>query len=308
MDITVVRNHIKNKEPDSFYIFTGDEWAIQQIYVQKLSQCKNYQVMRVDTVSEVFAKLKNKSILSRPVCYVIRDDNEFVKNETAWRKVEEALEDNILILQLTHIDKRSKFYKQYKDKIVVFEKLSDDMLTKYIQREIELSNRSCKYLISICESDYGRILLEIDKIKQYTIDSYDKALETLVKEGAIYQPPKDVMFDWVDTVIKHKVVEAFELYKECELKGVSPLVMLSVLYTNAKQVLQVQDCMRENVNIEKSTGLTNYQVNMVKQKCGHYGIGDLVYMIKQIRNTEVGIKTGKIEDKTAIPLLMLNIL
>lgn len=308
MDITTVRKHIKEKAPESFYIFTGDEWAIQQIYVQKLSQCRNYQVMRADSVSVVFSKLKNKSILSRPVCYVIRDDNDFVKNETAWQKVEQSLEDNMLILELTNVDKRGKFYKYYKDKIVVFEKLSDDVLVKYIQREIELSNKTCKRLIDVCESDYGRILLEIDKIKQYAIDSYDNAFETLLKEGVIYQPPKDVMFDWVDTVIRHKVAEAFELYNECERRGVSPLVMLSVLYNNAKQVLQVQDCMREKVNIEKSTGLTGYQVNMIKQKCGYYSIGDLVHMIKQIRNTEIGIKTGKIEDKTSIPLLMLNIL
>ena len=138
--------------------------------------------------------------------------------------------------------------------------------------------------------------------------TYDEAFEILLKDGTIYQPPKDVMFDWVDAVLKRKINDAFRLYAECERKGVSVLVMLSVLYTNTKQVLQVQDCMREHADIAKSTGLSSYQIKLAKEKCGHYGIGELVYMLKCIRTTEVGIKTGKVDEKTAIPRLLVDIL
>lgn len=167
MDILTVKAQIKNKKPDKFYIFTGDEWEVQRIYVNKVIECGSFRRMNNDSVADVFNKLRNKSIFSRPTCYVIRDDAEFVKNETAWSKVEEVLEDNILILELSNIDKRSKFYKHYKDKIIDFERLSDDVLIKYIQREINLSERNCRRLIDICDGNYGRILLEIDKIKSY---------------------------------------------------------------------------------------------------------------------------------------------
>lgn len=317
MDILTVKAQIKNKKPDKFYIFTGDEWEVQRIYVNKVIECGSFRRMNNDSVADVFNKLRNKSIFSRPTCYVIRDDAEFVKNETAWSKVEEVLDDNIIILELSNVDKRSKFYKHYKDKIVDFERLSDDVLIKYIQREINLSERNCRRLIDICDGNYGRILLEIDKIKHYPIYttvenksnlSEDSAFEWLIAEGVIYQPPKDMMFDWVDAVLKRKINEAFSLYAECERKGVSALVMLSVLYTNTKQVLQVQDCMREHADIAKSTGLSNYQIKLAKEKCGHYGIGELVYMLKCIRTTEVGIKTGKVDEKTAIPRLLVDIL
>lgn len=320
MDILTVKAQIKNKTPDKFYIFTGDEWEVQRIYVNKVIECGSFQRMNNDSVADVFAKLKNKSIFSRPTCYVIRDDAEFVKNETAWQKVEDALDDNIIILELSNIDKRSKFYKHYKDKIIDFERLSDDVLIKYIQREINLSERSCRRLIDICDGNYGRILLEIDKIRCYAFymypevgnednsGDYNRSFEELLKDGTIYQPPKDVMFDWVDAVLRRKINDAFSLYFECERKGVSVLVMLSVLYTNTKQVLQVQDCMREHADIAKSTGLSSYQIKLAKDKCGYYGIGDLVYMLKRIRATEVGIKTGKVDEKTAILKLLVDIL
>lgn len=317
MDILTVKAQIKNKKPDKFYIFTGEEWEVQRIYVNKVIECGSFRRMNNDSVADVFNKLRNKSIFSRPTCYVIRDDTEFVKNETAWSKVEEVLEDNILILKLSNVDKRGKFYKHYKDKIIDFERLSDDVLIKYIQREINLSERNCRRLIDICDGNYGRILLEIDKIKHYPIYttvenksnlSDDSTFEWLIAEGVIYQPPKDVMFDWVDAVLKRKVNDAFSLYVECERKGVSVLVMLSVLYTNTKQVLQVQDCMRDHADIAKSTGLSSYQIKLAKDKCGYYGIGELVYMLKCIRATEVGIKTGKVDEKTAIPRLLVDIL
>ena len=77
------------------------------------------------------------------------------------------LGDNMLIHLLTIVDKRTKFYKAYKDAIIEFERLSDTMLKKYIQKEIKLSERNTERLIDVCEHDYGRILLEIDKIKRY---------------------------------------------------------------------------------------------------------------------------------------------
>lgn len=306
MEIIDVRQQIQNKKLDNFYIFTGPEWTVQKIYIDKIAACRQYNILHVDTVSSVFAKLKNKSIFVTPVCYVIRDDTDFIKNEEAWSKLEQTLDKNIIILQLTSVDKRSKFHKRYSDKIVTFSRLSTEVLTKYIQKELPLSNDSCKRLIEVCEQDYGQILLELDKIRNFGDTDYDNVLIQLLKSGVIYQPPQDVMFDWTDAFLRRKVKETFELYEECKEKGVSPLVMLSVLYTNVKQVLQVQDCLRENVNIEHSTGLNSYQVRIVREKCGHYSIGELVSIMKRIREYEIGIKTGKIEDVTALPLLMVN--
>lgn len=319
MEIITVKQQIKNKKFDSFYIFTGDEIEVQRIYIKKIAEQSGTRVSRPDTVLEIVSRLSGKSMFNQPTCYVIIDDNDFIKNESAWDKVENMLNDNILILQLSSIDKRSKFYKRYKDKIVSFERLSDDLLIKYIQREIPLSKRNSERLISICENDYSRILLEIDKIMHYVnsdmplfgfVDDSeaDCAFNALVKDGTIYRPAKDVVFDWVDAILVNDVNKAFELYQDCERRNVSPLAMLSLLYTAVKQTLQVKDCIRENVDIAKNTGLSNYQINIAKSRVQYNSIGDLVYMLRLIRETEVGIKTGKVDSETVIPQLMVKIL
>ena len=313
MKIVDVKNQIKSKSPKSFYIFTGDEIEVINIYINKIAECRNLEVVRVDSLSNIYSKFLSKSFVTKNYCYVLRDDKELLTQEKVWDaiSVKGVQGNNIIILVLSNVDKRSKFYKRFQDSIVEFEHLSDTVLIKYIKKEIPLNDRNCKRLIDICESDYSRILLEVDKIKQYAKGfsgnyGFDNFFQMLVDNGTIYQPPKDAIFDFVDSVLKGKSVKSFELLKNCYGVGESPIVLLSVLYNNVKQVLQVQSCTSKD--IAKTTGLSTWQVKCAKEKCGYYSIGDLVYFLKLIRRVEKGIKTGEIEEGIAVDYVLVNML
>jgi DNA polymerase III delta subunit len=159
----------------------------------------------------------------------------------------------------------------------------------------------------MCDNDYSRILLEIDKIKRYSQElTNDQAFEKLVEEGAIYQPPKDAIFAFVDAVLKRQVKKVYELLAQCYAIGEANMVILSVLFSNTKQVLQVQTCRSQD--IVKSTGLTAWQVKCAKDKCGNYTNGELVNIIRLIQKVQKGIITGQIEDNLAVEYLLVNIL
>ena len=134
----------------------------------------------------------------------------------------------------------------------------------------------------------------------------DEIFERLLKEGVIFEAPKDAIFNFVDDVLLHRVNAAYDSLDNCKRIGESALALLSVLYMNAKQVLQVQSY--DGDNIEKATGLTAFQIKCAKRRCNVYHIGDLVYMLKLIREVEVGIKTGTIEESVAIDYLLVHIL
>lgn len=313
MKVIDVKNQIKSKSPQSFYIFTGDEIEVINIYINKIAECRNLEVARVDSISNIYSKFLSKSFVTKNYCYVLRDDKELLTQEKIWDalSVKGVQGNNIIILVLSNIDKRSKFYKRFQDSIVEFEHLPDSVLTKYIKKEISLNDKNCKRLIDICESDYSKILLEVDKIKQYAKGfsgnyGFDNFFQMLVDNGTIYQPPKDAIFDFVDAVLKGKSVKSFELLKNCYGVGESPIVLLSVLYNNVKQVLQVQSCTSKD--IAKTTGLSAWQVKCAKEKCGYYSIGDLVYFLKLIRRVEKGIKTGEIEECMAVDYVLVNML
>ena len=168
MNVAELKAKIKSKQLPSYLIFSGDEWKVQQIYINQISKVTGKEIRRIDDIVSIYGKLKNRSFVQSGIIYIVRDDKELMNSEKLQQQIESGLlGDNILIHLLTNVDKRTKFYKQYKDSIVDFERLSDAMLKKYVLKEIKLSERNIQRLIDICEYDYGRILLEIDKIKRY---------------------------------------------------------------------------------------------------------------------------------------------
>lgn len=309
MEVVTVKQHIKTKQFEKFYIFTGPEIHIQNIYINKISQVGGYEINRLDYVTDIYKTKRGSSFVSKKYCYVIRDDKEFAKNEDAWKSITKVLGNNILILLYTTIDKRGKFFKHFKDDIVTFEYLELPVLVKYIQKEIKLSEDNAKKLAQVCEMDYSRILLEIDKIKTFqNITSYDdnKAFLELLNSGDIYQPPKDAIFDFVDAVLQRKPKLTFSLFQQCRDVGEANLVMQSVMYTQFKHLLQYQSCKSNDVT--KSTGLSAWDIKLVKDKKGNYGTGELVYNLKFLRSIEKGIKIGEIEEDICIDYALVNIL
>lgn len=310
MEVATVKSHIKAKQFDQFYIFTGPEWKVQRIYIDMIGKASEKPVKYVDTFAEVFKSITRGSFISQNYVYVVRDDKDLMNDEKLYSKLSEILKDNILILLCTIVDKRTKFYKTYKDSIVEFEALKSDILKKYIQKEISLNNANCDKLMEVCEYDYGKCLLEIDKMKNFLggqeeYVTYDDIFNYLLQDGTIYTPPKDAIFDFVDAILDGKIHTMFSLHKECLEVGEATMVMLSVLYNNAKAVLQVQSC--QSSDIGKVTGLNGWQIKNAQKHTGVYSSGELVEIMRMCQDMQKNIVTGKIAEEFVIPYILYKI-
>lgn len=310
MEVADIKAHIKTKQFKPLYIFSGTEWKVQRIYIDTISTASGRPLYYVDSIADIYGKLNNKSFIKNASVYVIRDDKEIIQNEKLQAQLETLLGDNILILLLTTVDKRTKFYKTYKDLIVEFTALKPDILCKYLQKEIDLSNTNCNKLMEACEYDYGRCLLEIDKIKNYAKatkaeDMSNNVFELLLFNGTIYQPPKDAIFDFVDAVLDVQLNETFNLYRQCLEVKEAVMVMISVLYNNARAVLQVQSC--ESNDISKSTGLTGWQIQNAKKHLHKRSTGELINILKICQECQQGIVTGTIEEEFVMDYILVNL-
>ena len=294
---------------DRFFVFGGDEIEVQNIYIRKIADVNNQTIRRIDSVAEV-SKSGNRGLLGKSVCFVCRDDADFQKNESAWDKIESLLKDNTLIYLATKLDKRSKFYSRWDSRIVIFDYMQEPVLLKHIREHIQLSKDNGKELIRMCEGDYGRILTEINKIDSYMTatdtDDANKSFEHLVTDGTLYRAPDDAIFDWVDAVLSGKSRLAFQRYQDCLAIGEPSLRLLLVLYQGVKRLLQVQSC--ETKNIAETTGLTQWEINTVKEHVGVYRIWELVTALNNIKRLETSIKTGGIDEEFAVPFAMVSIL
>lgn len=327
MTVGDVKQHIKLKSPLHYYIFTGDELEVMNIFIKKIAEVADAKISRADTLSSIFSKMQNKTFLSTKTCYVIRDDKEFLSAEDVWPKLDGATElpfddagqllqgDNIVIMLYSDIDKRSKFYKHSQDRIVVFDALTDENLKREIQKRVALSDKNCDILIDICEHNLGIILNEIDKIGKYR-DNYNdgnsnevepnQVFEWLLDDGTIHQPARDCIWDFVDAVLMRKKKLAFGLMEEAVEFGNPTLTLISVLYKDTKQLLQVQGC--QSSDVSKSTGLSGWDIKRAKGRIHKYSNRELINAMRVIQSVEKGIKSGAIEDSMALDYILVNVL
>lgn len=342
MEVNALKQFIKIGNVPQFLIFCGPEWKVQEIYIQKISEAEKLVVKRIDSITDILSKLKSPSFVSTKFLYVVRDDKEIIKSETVQDLLSKGLlRDNKMILLLSSVDKRTKFYTKYKDEMVQFDYMRPDILKKYITQKYSINEGNLEAILGACGNDFGHVLLELDKAVNYAsgtalfevpeghsrvsgpkvsgkgqkspvlgsnkgILGMDRAVEALLQDGTIYTPANDAIFALIDAILDHKRRLSFALFNECILVGESTLVMLSVLYQNAKKVLQVQSCHSKNVG--QTTGLNGWEIKNAYRHINKYSTDDLIYMLELIQKVEKGVKTGMIDEQYAMQYVLVMIL
>lgn len=316
MTLAQLQKQIVSGTISNVLVLYGEEVAVMDIYLDKIYKCKGGDVVRCETVQDAFTKLTRPSVTAaNSRAYVVRDDREFLRADTQWEKVFTAAKkgENCLILVYSSLDKRLKFCKQYADVLCEFEKLSSSILSKYIEKIMPtLPERDRVLLAEICECDYSRILLEVDKIQRYSdatkCKDFSLCLQQLLQQGVIYQPIGDITFQFTDAILTRNYKDTAKYLMQAKAVGESEILTLSVLYNGFKQILMVQGLGADKSEPVKRTGLTAWQVKMAKEKMGHYTIAELVDALKLIQEVEQGIKTGTIEAGIAVEYVIVHIL
>lgn len=223
------------------------------IYLKDLAEAAGTDLIRVDTVADLIRMAGNKSIISRPKCYVVRDDKDYLSQEKTWVNLItmrlQGRNDKVVIIY-TNLDKRSKFLKYHTEMncLVTFDPLIPEVLAKYIRKELPLPLEGAKRFAVMCDCDYNRIMMEIDKLKAYgkaleydlTKEAQcDKIHQLALQNGLFFVAPKDKVFELVDAVGQRQSKSALTLVKELNLVIDSPLGALSLLYTAFRNMLLV---------------------------------------------------------------------
>ena len=305
MELSELQQDIKNNTLKPIYVFTGIEYEIMKIYINQIKK----PVLSTFSVAEAVRLCKSSSLLGNTSkIYKVYYDAEFFVNDLAWDKVEDLLGNNTLILIITEIDKRSKFYKRFKDHIVEFDKLPQNVVMKYLQKAINLSNIYLSELFDICDGCYSVALKEIDKINSYTSeDNKDQAFVKLKTDGIItkygeYDYTLDVMNYLLSRDCKNACAYGAKIPQD------KVIYLLAVVYNGFRQVLSVQGLGANKENASERTGLTPWQVKNAIPHLNYYTIEELQDNLLFIRKLEMGVKTGRYNPKNIVDLLILGIL
>lgn len=310
MLISELKNNIVQGNIDNFYIFTGPEEGIMDIYIKQISKKLGLTIKWVDSLEEVSKQLNLKSLVKVRYLYLIRQDKAIKTQETMWEFLKTKIVGNYIILIEPTVDKKTKFYKFFEDKMVTFEKLSLEMLAQYAKRRCPLlSDKNIEKLCEWCSNSYLRVMNELDKIATLSKQTgliVDSAMSVLDQEGGIYKEQHFDIFQYSDLILNRNVNACYEYINKAKQLNQDILLLGCLMQAFRGLVLLKND--GGGKGLCERTGLTPWQARCAIQVDSNFGVEECENNLLFLQDLDVKIKTGGIQPDMVLNYILAEIL
>lgn len=308
MNIADIQKHFSTGDFESFYIFTGEDIGLMNSYISKMSNKYGGQIIRADTLLEVWKNLTQRSLFKtlEKNIYVVRDDLDVKKREKLWSRFS-SITNGILILIYSDFPNNLKMRKVLEGNVVEFNHLTVPQLVNYIMHKCSYMDRgSAEHLVTVCESDLGRIDNELFKIGQLEIKE-DTSMIQLI-DDLVYSTPTFNVFDVMDAILQKDnkvVVEGLNLATDPR-GGINRMGFLTILYNTFNTAARVMGNVWDK-DIEKRSGIQYFKAKNIWQKC-KYTQASCINAMKLVQQVESGIKSGRYNEFQGVKMCILQIL
>lgn len=308
MNLFELKQKLKNNELDKFYVFYGEEYIVLETYVDKIVKASGLSRKSLYSVTDISSSLRANNIFGSSYVYVIREDRNFMVNPNLWDIVKNNNSKHILIFIYSNIDKRSKFYSSNEDYIVEFIKLSPEVILKHIMNDYQISSEYGIKIINRCDNDYGKILLNLKKLKILaTINNttINEIYPEAIKENLIPISNTDILSDFSECILDADINNVWLFLKLLRNNNEASIKLLGIIYNNLRSLMLVQAC--SSKNISQKTGLDDWLAKKLLNYTNVYDISTLVKSLSFLRESEVGLKSGNIDENMVLENCLVNI-
>lgn len=310
MLISELKNKIVTGDLDNFYIFTGPEEGIMQLYIKQIAKKLGLTIKWVDSVQEVCKLVNLKSLVKTRYLYLIRLDNSFKSQENLWEKAKQFVGNFVILIQ-PEIDKRSKkFADFFENETIKFEKLAPEMLQAYGKKVCpSLSIGNIDNLVEWCGHSYSRLMSELDKVKTLSIAlkiTQDEAFDLLVGENGIYKEKQFDVFEYTNQILSRN---AYKCYSDFEFVKAQQqeILIVGLLGASFKNMVLLKND-GGGKGVCDRTGLTSWQVKCAIDFDKYFNIDECERNLLLLQDTEVKIKTGVLTPDIALNYILAEIL
>lgn len=278
-----------------FYIFTGEEIELQNIYLKQMGN-----VIRVDRVADIYNKITSKLISGKFAVYVVRDDMDFIKSEKTWSSISDRIRNAVLVIQVTTPNKCKKFIKELNDCVVEFNHMTTKQLLNVVNMDCSVSNK--QYFIEACNNDLNTINNYLDIFKRAGIKELNKKI---VDE---YIPTKEdvTVFQLADAVMRKDEQLTFKLLDQLLEDKNNVMCIIYAIYSQLHKCVLVEGYRGEK-NISKVTGINSWICNNILRD-NRIEPSKLLTALRLVQKYDKGIKTGKYDGVMACYSLIVEIL
>lgn len=302
---------------NSLVIIEGENASVEKIN-ELVSASSLFARKRMVVIEKLLAG-KNKTVADQLLLYL---KNNF---ETAGRSKNDASANNILVFWEGATDDKAVKNKLFdflsKQKFVYnFKKLSNTETMNWVRKETELRGAKIKpqavsVLTSFFSGNLTQLSNEIDKLINYKVGKNKKSgSEVIIDEDDIAVLVRgsidENIFALTDAISNKNKATALSLFEKEIEAGVTEINLLRMIIRQFRILLLVRQCLDKSYTSRKITSqlkLHPFVIQKSLTQVRNFSLLTLKNILNRLIEIDKGIKTGQIDAKSALSIILAKI-
>lgn len=322
-------NNIKENNFKRCYLFYGNEVYLKNLYEKKVKETlidenfgianfnifedKNVEVDKIIEYSQTLPFMAEKRLIISKNSGLFQNGRKNDSEKMALY-ISKIPESTVLLFIEDEIDKRGKLYKAIlkEGHCIEFKHPKENDIIKWIVKKfkdnnINIENSSAVYLIRTTGGNMENISSEISKLIAFVGER--GKIDKNVIDYVCVKSFETRIFDLVDAVGNMNTKIALNIYKNLILMKESPIMILSMIVRQFRIIYQCKlllNEMKDQNLIAQKIGQREFVVRECIKQSKNFSEDILKYALSSCLDTDVAIKTGRINGELALELLIVK--
>lgn len=316
-----INEDIKSGQYKKVYLLYGEESFLKQSYKKKLKEAVagddtmnyNYFEGKGLDVNELISLSDTMPFFSDKRLIIIEDSGFFKTSSEALADYLPMIPDTTCILFVEDaVDKRNRLFKKVKELGHAAEMKRQDSAqlarwagTILAQNGRKITGSTMNLFLERTGDDMENIRMELEKLISYTMGSDVVTTEDVEAVTTVQVTNK--IFDMVNAIVTRKTRLAMDLYEDLLTLKEPPMRILFLIARQFNQLLLVKEMTAKGTDrgtIASKLKIPPFVAGKVSAQAGAFTREQILSYVKGCVEAEEAVKTGKMNDRMAVELLI----
>ena len=312
---------IKTGEFKQIYLLYGEEAFLKNSYKNRLKEAiigddtmnlARFEGKGLD-VDELIRLADTMPFFAERRLILVEDSGFFKSASDALVQYLPSMPDTTILLFVeTEVDKRNRLYKKVKDMGYAAELNRQDsaQLARWAggiltREQKKITKHTMELFLSMAGDDMENIRMELEKLISYT-----QGREVITDEDVLAVCTVQVtnrIFEMVSAIVNRQPRKAMDLYEDLLTLKEPPMRILFLIARQFNQLLQVKDLMGKGMDkgtIASKLKMQPFVVGKTMPQARQFGREQILSYVEFCVETEEAVKSGRLQDRLAVELLI----
>lgn len=323
-----LKDSIRTGQWKRVYLFYGEEAYLKRSYKNQVKKAivgddvqasMNYNCFEGKesaNCSEIMEISKTMPFFADKRLIIVEDSGLFktLASEEFCEFIAHIPDTSLLLFVENEIDKRNRLYKAVaaNGSVIEMGRQADSKLIEWIARLLKkegknITKADLEYLLERTGNDMENISCEVEKLIGYT---YGREIITKNDIDAVCtEQINGRIFEMVDAVSEGKRQRALKLYGDLLLLKEPPMRILFLLARQFGKLLIADELVKKNMSktqIAQQMKIQAFVAGKYMSQLKKFSVSDIRKALEECAATETAVKTGFMNDKLGVELLLIK--